>query len=105
VDAEAMIGGRMRALAAFHPRTNPAANAYRHHLQLAREIDAIGIDHFLGMVDRTTQPDGEITPGRVVAVIALGDGARDAEIALAIGHLAHLDIDPLRREKGRIDIP
>src|SRR5690606_20971607 len=95
----------MRAARAFEARADAAARADGDDLLLASEINPFGIDHFPGVMDGAAQADREMPARGVVAVIALGNGARDAEIALAVGHLADLHIDAVGREESGIDIP
>src|SRR5690606_42125444 len=105
IQPEAVIGRRMRPLSAFQARTDPAAHPDRHGLLIVGKVDTVRIDHFPGMMDGAAQPDREVAPGGVIAVIALGDGAGGTEIALSGRHLADLNIDALRRAERRIDVP
>src|SRR5690606_3544756 len=102
---EAVIGGRMGALGAALSRADAAADADGHGLATARESEAVRIDHLGGALDGAAQPDREVAARRVVPVPALSNGLGDAEIALAVRHLADLDVDVARIEEGGIDVP
>lgn len=102
---EAVVGRRLGALLAVEPRADAAADPDRHGLRGIGQVHAVGIDHLVGMADVAAEPDGEVPARGVVPVATLGDRLGDAEIALALRHLAQLHIDPLGMEEGGIDVP
>ena len=85
--------------------SDAAPDADGHRLRGVAQRHAVGIDHRLRMTDVTAEADGEVPARRVVVMAALGDRLGDAEIALALRHLADLDVDPLRIEERGIDVP
>ena len=97
VDLQRRRDGGERALRTVHAIAQPAGHADGHGGRFLIDVEAVGVDEPVRVLDGTADADGVGRDGAVKAGARRPHGARHAEVALAVGHRAELRADHPRQ--------
>src|SRR6478609_4015890 len=104
VECHPMASGWMRALCAADARADAATDTDGNSQVHVGDVDAVRVYELVRVGDVAAQADREVSLRLVMPVASLGHRLCDAEKTLPVGHLADLDVYPIRVKEGAIHI-
>src|ERR1700730_17219380 len=105
VGVEGLSDSRESPLRAGVPVAYLAPRADRDERRRAGQVESVGVDEPLGVLEIAAQADSEGFAKRSVAAVAPGDCPGDPQVAAAVGHLGQLGLDLAGMHEGLVDIP